>query len=103
MLSIIKTGIWITVLIAVVFYLFSMLLKYTGEKEGFSASPNIDVENPLTPQQFSYGLLTSVMKPIRRLSAQLTDLGMWKERFEMARMTPTELARRHLQATRVSN
>jgi hypothetical protein len=97
--SSLKTGIWITVLIVGVLALGTILMQHTGQKEGFATTgKGEDVENPLTPQQFSYGLLTSVMKPIRRLSSQLMDVGIWKERFEMAKMTPTELARRHLQS-----
>lgn len=97
----IKTAIWMIVLIAITWTLVATLLVYTGHKEGFAANTD-DVENPLTPQQFSYGLLTSVMKPIRRLSSKLTDVGMWKERFDMAKMTPAELARRHLMMERSS-
>lgn len=84
------------VLIFIVLILISILVMYTGRKEGFSDDQDGDAENPLTPQQLSYTVLTSVMKPIRRLSSRLMDVGMWKERIEMAKMTPAELARRHL-------
>lgn len=90
------------VLICIVSILVSLLLMHTGKKEGFSDDQNVDVnaETPLTPQQLSYTVLTSVMKPIRRLSSRLMDVGMWRERIEMAKMTPAELARRHLLSER---
>ncbi len=50
-----------------------------------------------TPEIAAYTLLTTVMKPIRRLGGTLTDLSLWKDRIAMSRMTPVELARKQLQ------
>ena len=52
----------------------------------------------LSPQVATYQLLTSVMGPIRRLSSIVTNPANWTERIAMARMSPTELARMHLQS-----
>lgn len=93
--TILHVFLWLVVL-ALAAYMVALLLDQTAAKEGFRSREHEDVENPLTPQQFSYELLQGVMGPIRRLSSRITDLGMWKERFEMAQMTPGELARRHL-------
>jgi hypothetical protein len=68
-----------------------VVMTSAKKREGFE-----DVENPLTPAEFSYGLLQGVMGPIRRLSGQLIDMKNWKERIELAQLSPTELARRHL-------
>ncbi len=52
----------------------------------------------MSPQVATYELLTSVMGPIRRLSSIITNPSNWKERIAMASMSPTELARMHLQS-----
>ena len=75
-----------------------------GSAEGFSAptlSQRHDAEaerDPsATPEIAAYTLLTTVMKPIRRLGGTLTDMSLWKDRIAMSRMSPVELARKQLQ------
>lgn len=79
--------------IVVCAWLLQQLLT-TLVKEGFE----VEVEERMSPEAFSYNLLQSVKGPIRRLSAQLLDLGAWKERWDLAQLTPVELARRNLRA-----
>jgi hypothetical protein len=80
--------------IVVCAWLLQQLLVATLVKEGFQ----VEAEERMTPEAFSYNLLQSVKGPIRRLSAQLLDLGAWKERWDLAQLTPIELARRNLGA-----
>lgn len=75
-------------------WLLQQLLLATLVKEGFQ----VEADEPMSPEVFSYNLLQSVKGPIRRLSAQLLDLGAWKERWDLAQLTPIELARRNLGA-----
>ena len=85
--------------IATSIVLLPMLINKTIEKEGFAMASDTrpdDVENPISPQEFSYALLQSVMGPIRRLSSHLTDIGSWKDRIRKAGMTPEELARDYM-------
>ena len=83
-------------LLVVSLWLVFRLVDLTYAKEGFAASATDDaVEDPLTPQQFSFHLLQGVMGPIRRLSKELVNLDNWKERWELAQLSPTDLARRH--------
>jgi hypothetical protein len=88
------------VLVAVlVIVLLDLLIRKTVEKdkEGFSTDTAVeDVENPVSPQEFSYALLQSVMGPIRRLSSRLTDVSMWSDRIRLAGMSPDELARDYM-------
>jgi len=59
--------------------------------EGFQdggAAPRIDQAN-----------LLQIMGTIKRLGGQLMDVGMWTERMAFAKMSPTELARKHLNST----
>lgn len=83
-------------LLVVSLWLVFRLVDLTFAKEGFASAPEDEVEDPLTPQQFSFHLLQGVMGPIRRLSKELISMENWKERWELAQMSPTELARRHL-------
>lgn len=81
--------------------LLNMLINKTIEKEGFAMAADAkleDVEDPISPQEFSYALLQSVMGPIRRLSSQLTNMGTWTDRIRKAGMTPEELAREYLKS-----
>lgn len=73
----------------IVFILIAFLKR--KPQEGFQ-------DAKLSPQVATYELLTSVMGPIRRLSSIITNPSNWTERIAMARMTPTELARMHLQS-----
>ena len=70
--------------------------------EGFQsdavASQAKQAEDAITPDEFSFALLQSVMGPIRRLSSHLLDMQGWKERIAQSRMTPAELARQYITA-----
>lgn len=74
----------------VLVFVFVAFLK-RKQQEGFQ-------DTKLSPQVATYELLTSVMGPIRRLSSIITNPSNWSERIAMARMSPTELARMHLQS-----
>ncbi len=97
-MSLIHLTIYVSILI-ILGWIWFRLIDMTYAKEGF-ATRHEEVENPMTPAEFSYGLLQGVMGPIRRLSSQLTDLGSWKERWDLAQKSPTELARYHLSKNR---
>jgi hypothetical protein len=87
------------IILGITIVLVNMLIHKTIEKEGFAMASDKrpeDVENPISPQEFSYALLQSVMGPIRRLSSQLTNMGTWRDRIRQSRMTPDELAREYL-------
>jgi hypothetical protein len=43
--------------------------------------------------------ISQIMATIRRLASSLSNLGTWKERIALAKMTPVELARMHLKST----
>jgi hypothetical protein len=81
------------VVILFCFGLFVVLVAFIRRKqhEGFQ-------DAKISPQVATYELLTSVMGPIRRLSSIITNPSNWKDRINMARMSPTELARMHLQS-----
>jgi hypothetical protein len=81
---------WILVTVVALCALYA-LLSYTGQKEGFAMD-----EDTITPEQFSFSVLQSVMGPIRRLSSQLIDVNMWKDRYVQRNMRPDELARAYL-------
>jgi hypothetical protein len=83
-------GVFVTVL------LLQKLVNTTLRKEGFATS--LEDEDRISPEAFSYNLLQVVKGPIRRLSTQLLDLGAWKERVDLARLSPVELARKNLTA-----
>jgi hypothetical protein len=85
----------IAVVVSVV--LLQQLMNATLRKEGFADS--VEVEDRMTPEAFSYNLLQAVKGPIRRLSSQLLDLGAWKDRIDLARLSPVELARKNLAAS----
>jgi hypothetical protein len=61
-----------------------------------SVRTNVPPEERMSPEVFSYNLLQSVKGPIKRLSSQLLNLNMWKERIDLAGLTPVELARRNI-------
>lgn len=82
--------------IVVCAWLLHQLLVTTLVKEGFR--DEVESEERMSPEAFSYNLLQAVKGPIRRLSAQLLDIGAWKERWDLAQLTPVELARRNLGA-----
>ncbi len=78
------------------------LLLRTAQREGFrvataTTADDVEPEERLSPEQFSFNLLQAVKGPIKRLSTQLLDVGSWKERMELATLSPVELARRNLQ------
>jgi hypothetical protein len=77
-------------LIAILLYIIYSSKPKEGFEDSGQKSANGDV--------LSYQLLTSVMGPIRRLSSIILNPTNWKERISMASMTPTELARMHLQS-----
>ncbi len=81
--------------IVVCAWLLQQLVNETLRKEGFA---DVEPEERYTPEAFSYNLLQAVKGPIRRLSSQLLDLGSWKERWDLAQLSPVELARRNLRA-----
>jgi hypothetical protein len=93
------------IIVAIVIVLLNLLIHKTIDKdrEGFSATTDIeDVENPISPEEFSYALLQSVMGPIRRLSSRLTDVSFWSDRIRLAGMEPDELARHYLKSQQKS-
>ena len=63
------------------------------KKEGFQ---DVEAEERMSPEVFSYNLLQSVKGPIKRLSSKLLDMSLWKERIDLAGLTPVELARRNI-------
>jgi hypothetical protein len=73
--------------------LVQQLVRITLKKEGFQ---DVEPEERMSPEVFSYNLLQSVKGPIKRLSSQLLDLNVWKERIDLAGLTPVELARRNI-------
>ena len=85
--------------------LLQQLIGFTLKKEGFqdvepegrtSVKTNVPPEERMSPEVFSYNLLQSVKGPIKRLSSQLLDISLWKERIDLAGLTPVELARRNI-------
>lgn len=74
-------------------FLYRMYIIHNTE--GFTDS---NKKATLNPDAVSYQLLTTVMAPIRRLSTIILNPANWAERISMASMTPTELARMHLQS-----
>ncbi len=71
------------------------LFVYRKPAEGFK-DVEADEKKTWNPDIASYELITSVMKPIRRLTKIVLDPSVWKERVSMATMTPAELARMYL-------
>ncbi len=84
--------------IVVCAWLLQQLLDLTLVKEGF-ANLEVEPEERMSPEVFSYNLLKAVKGPIIRLSNKLTDVNMWKERIELAGLSPVELARRNMTST----
>jgi hypothetical protein len=80
--------------IALSVLLIKQLIEWTLVKEGFQ---DIEREDRMTPEAFSYNLLQAVKGPIRRLSSQLINMDNWKERIELAQLSPVELARRYIE------
>jgi hypothetical protein len=93
---------WIGAMLGIVVcaWLLQKLLDNTMQKEGFRAEDTVEPEERMSAQVFSYNLLQAVKGPIKRLSAQLLDVGSWKERMELVTLSPVELARRNLQKAR---
>jgi hypothetical protein len=56
--------------------------------EGFAAA----AENP------DINALFGALKKLKRLGSHFADIGNWKERIEMMKLTPTELARRYIKS-----
>ncbi len=84
-------------LTAVGIVVIAWLLQQFRAKEGFQTR-DMEPEDRMTPEAFSYNILQVVKGPIRRLSSQLLDLRNWKERLELAKLSPVELARRNLRS-----
>ncbi len=96
---------WIVILLGIVVCagLLQQLVVATVRKEGFrSPVDEVEPDERMSPQEFSYNLLQAVKGPILRLGKQLTDISTWKERMELAKLSPVELARRNLQGNRAS-
>ena len=93
-----KTILWLSTLLGIVVcaWLLQQLVLATLQKEGFQVA--VEPEERMSPEAFSYNLLQVVKGPIRRLSSQLLDLGAWRERWDLAQLSPVELARRNLGA-----
>jgi hypothetical protein len=76
------------------------LFTYRKSAEGFKNISQSEKESEekksWNPDVASYELLTSVMKPLRRLTKIVLDPSNWKDRVTMATMSPTELARMYL-------
>lgn len=51
-----------------------------------------------SPELATYELITSVIKPIRRLTSIVLNPSEWKDRVNMATMSPVQLARMYLQS-----
>jgi hypothetical protein len=79
--------------ISFIAFLFIGYCLYYHSYEGFE-----DSKPSFSPQVASYELLKNVMGPIRRLSSIVLNPTNWKDRISMATMSPTELARMHLQS-----
>ncbi len=92
------TIVLVVVIVVVSVVLLQQLMNATLRKEGFADS--VEAEDRMTPEAFSYNLLQAVKGPIRRLSSQLLDLGAWKDRIDLARLSPVELARKNLSAAK---
>ena len=87
---------WIVGLLGIVVcaWLLQQLIVNTIHKEGFQLEP----EERISHEEFSYNLLQIVKGPIRRLSSRLLDISVWRERLDMVQLSPVELARRNLRA-----
>jgi hypothetical protein len=81
--------VWYVIGIVVCAVLLQQLIQTTLEKEGFQVEP----EERMSPEVFSYNLLQAVKGPIARLSSKLLDMNAWRERIQLAQLTPVELAR----------
>jgi hypothetical protein len=68
----------------------SLIVLSSSEHEGFQSLSDF------TSEEFQTELWASVKGPIKRLTSQLTDISMWKERLAMKDMTPVELARKYM-------
>lgn len=102
-----KLAHWIFILLGIVVcvWLLQQLVNQTLMKEGFTSTNkagDVEPEERLTPEVFSYHLLQSVKGPIQRLSNQIMDMSMWRDRVETFNMTPVELARRNLQKAKAN-
>lgn len=88
--------------IVVCAWLLQQLIAATVRKEGFRSTKvdQVEPEERMSPEQFSYNLLQTVKGPILRLGKQLTDINTWKDRLALAKLSPVELARKNLQSTR---
>lgn len=80
----------ITLLVSSTLLTFVIVYWYftsqTRRAEGFQDS----VEPPTQAD------LGKILSTIRRLGSSLMDMNVWKERIAFSQMTPTELARAHL-------
>lgn len=62
---------------------------YLQRLEGFRNTDTL-VESP------KENPIISLVGKLKRMSAQLLDVNMWKERIEMTSMSPADLARRYI-------
>jgi hypothetical protein len=105
------TGIVFFSLISVlaVIKLFKVLKKIwkeldREEKEGFADTDAVDEKKKtLNPDEISYHMLKNAMVSIRKVTKHILDPKVFMERISMARMSPTELARRYIAETTAKN
>jgi flagellar basal body-associated protein FliL len=69
--------------IGIVYWYFT---SRTTRKEGF-------LDSSEQPEQAN---IAQILGTIRRLSGNLMNMGLWTERMAFTKMTPTDLARMHL-------
>jgi hypothetical protein len=81
---------FIGIAVAVRYILYKQYYEGFQDSKPVAKSPN--------PQLVTYEFLTTIMKPIRRLSSVILNPANWKERVSMATMSPIELARKHLKS-----
>ncbi len=79
----------VAIVVAILAVVLHMLRPST---ESFEDAP-LDA---MKPDEFAFHLVQSVKGPIQRLSSTLLDIPTWKERIQLARMNPVELARHQL-------
>jgi hypothetical protein len=77
------------------------LQQFLAKRKTEAFEDVLEAEDRVTPEAFAYNLLQAVKGPIQRLSSTLINKNVWVERFELAKMSPVELAR-HYQTLRVA-
>ncbi len=82
-------------LICFVLLIGTIVYKYRTSMEGFADKVQ---KEAASPEVATYELITSVMKPIRRLTSIVLNPSEWRDRVNMATMSPTQLARMYIQS-----